>query len=177
MKIWFSPKIKALKAKNIGVWKDVEIKFSDDLNIITGPSASGKTTLLKCIIAAVYNKQISERYLHDDSEIEIVLEGGRLKPCLKENTSVDKSLNTAAEIEFEMLLNSLRKMNEGYAILIDDVGCMDEKKLEKVFNLIKQIKGQKIITVKQPLNISDARVFECVYDDIKGSSKITAKEI
>ena len=71
MKNWFTeqedivkiPLVKRVKIRDFKVIKEADIEFGPKLNIITGKSGGGKTTVLDCLTESLHLEKLSKREL------------------------------------------------------------------------------------------------------------------
>ena len=178
--IFYVPKIRTIRIKNIGLWRHASLEFIDGVNIITGMTASGKSTILKCILAGISGNEalLKDLIEHKNSRIEIELIAETLD-LKTENNFADKNVNgySIGESLYNKLLGFTNKTNKGYALLVD--GIMDKlskNMFRKALSLFQKTKNQKIIITKRYEEIANARIFECVCDNKTNSSEILVRD-
>lgn len=178
--IFYVPKIRAIRIKNIGLWRHASLEFIDGVNIITGMTASGKSTILKCILAGISGNEalLKDLIEHKNSRIEIELIAETLDLKTGNNFAA-KSVNACSigESLYNKLLDFTNKTNKGYALLVD--GIMDrfsKNMFKKALSLFQKTKNQKIIITKRYEEIANARIFECVCDNKTHSSEILVRD-
>lgn len=63
--------ISSLHAKDVGLFKELNIKFNRKFNFIVGPNASGKTSILRCIALSINRNAVRFSRYGQDSELWI----------------------------------------------------------------------------------------------------------
>jgi len=180
-RIFYVPKIRRIRIKNIGLWKDVLLEFADGMNVITGVTASGKSTVLKCILSGISGNEtlLEDLAKQKNSRIEIEPAGKSMAleigGCF---ASENVNAYSSGEILYNKLLGFINKTNKGYALLID--GIMDrlsKDMFEKTLDLLQKTENQKIIITKRYEGIVNARIFECIQDAENNSSGILVRDV
>jgi predicted ATP-dependent endonuclease of OLD family len=64
-------KIKSLHARQIGLFNSLNVEFNSGFNFITGPNASGKTSILRSISLALSHNSVSQFRYRDGAEVWI----------------------------------------------------------------------------------------------------------
>lgn len=168
------PAIDFLKLKNYGPIKEKEFRFSDNLNIITGESGTGKTAVLTALYDFLAGGLDDNYFMTDNSSIDIKLAGGwlhtegeayldmlefiandelsgvpRYEGTVKKKVIPGSLYNTFMNIGFLDYFNSLVG---DYCLLIDDFGSiMDKENREEATEKLLTTRGQIIITAAEEI--------------------------
>jgi predicted ATP-dependent endonuclease of OLD family len=122
--------VKNIKISNIGPIKNFNAEFSEGINVIVGPNASGKTLIHKCI--------------------SHLLNYENYPSIFNENSKVNLELNES-EIFFEGN-NSINVKS----ILIDDISRFDNNKIQLVLNHLNKVYNNPQIII----NLCEEPAFE-----------------
>ena len=93
-------RIKKIKLKNYRNYNDIELNFNDNLNIIIGDNAQGKTNLLESIYVLAVTKSflsISDRNLIKFNNKFAMIKG--FLECKNNNISLEKSNTQTVNFE------------------------------------------------------------------------------
>ncbi|MFH1637565.1 MAG: AAA family ATPase [Candidatus Woesearchaeota archaeon] len=144
--IWTIPKVKYVEIKDAGPIKSFSSGFKEGITMICGPNASGKTTIVNCILACLCGKEVvgkGEVKLELASKnVEVQLLNKKLSPLPDERMSWGE--RHMLELEY-----ALKNIGESQALLVDDFGeRLDPDNLAKVLKKIKGKNVQAIITTQ-----------------------------
>jgi predicted ATP-dependent endonuclease of OLD family len=62
-------KIKSLHARQIGLFNSLDVEFNSGFNFITGPNASGKTSILRSISLALSHNSVNQFRYREGAEV------------------------------------------------------------------------------------------------------------
>lgn len=186
----YVPAIKGVRIVNIGVWKNVNLVFSDDMNIITGNGGTGKSTILRAISACLLPTVLQREYLGDylkgpgKSRIEVEFLKKKWSCAFSKShgqVPVATGVSSLGGETYRTLSDFLNQAQKGSAALIDDVTSrLDFDKFTDAYDLIRKADCQKIMVIRRldsrPL-VKNARIFECVYDSKSNSSKLVVRNV
>ena len=167
--IRFVPEIKSLLVRGIGVWEVLEMKFGPGLNLITGKGGTGKTTILKAIVAA-FDGLIHERYLsrHEESEIQVTPQnsGIFIKPLTEEFFVYPLNYDSMSDRLRKVLARVISGSSGGLAILLDSevLDRMDDEDYVLSIENLKNSKRQVIAVSARTNCAPESKVFECLCD-------------
>ncbi len=174
------PAIKRLSLRNIGVWKDLQVEFSDQINVITGENGTGKTTILDSILSREC-ELLASRYLDNNyGSIEIEFFETLSEIVLDEYPKdVNYQRYATGEKYLSDLKESIGRTSRGAGLLLDDFGSrLDMEKRGIAVSMLTESKCQVVCVVHQMLEdeffgqTESARIFEAVIDPSSVTSQL-----
>ena len=175
------PAIKRVELRCIGGWENLGIELSPTMNIITGESGAGKTTILEAIKSSL-NPSPERRELlgrHSDGRVIVELSN----PTIELNTDMLEKIpdrNRDPQVShgdwsLSLLRIFLSEVPRGFVVMFDDdvLGVLDDNKHGEAIRLMKKAKCQ-IIGVSgrrsAQSNFEGAKIFYCMRGPKDGSS-------
>ena len=70
------PFIQHLEVKNLGLFDNLEVSFTPGINIIIGPNASGKTSMLRAITYCFNGQAVAHHKFQEDTSFGITVNEG-----------------------------------------------------------------------------------------------------
>lgn len=130
--------LEELKIKNFALIKDLSIKFTRGLNILTGETGAGKSIIIDAL-SAILGEKMTTRHIRS-GEKKAVIEGSFL---LEPNTMVEALLdNMGIEVEGRYLYIRRELVSDGRGRSFMNGNILPTSKLKEVGNLLVDIHGQ-----------------------------------
>lgn len=191
------PAIKRIELKNVGCWEKLSMKLIPGLNIITGQSGSGKSTILRSIFRAFnpltpMSYPLSLLVRHKEGKIYMTLASSNIelsvtrRQCLTSVLASNLLSRKKEESEGQFMLRSLRSYIKeappGTAILLesDVTAIMDDIYYEDAVKLLNSAKCQVICIISHqhfdPKHFRKARIFACCCDQENNKAKINLQQ-
>lgn len=142
--------IKKIILKNFQSHKDTEIELNDKLNIIVGPSDSGKTAIMRAMKWALYNQPSGDYFIKEgENEVAVSL-------IFSDNTQLTR-YRSRTQNSYELLYNNGEKLRlEGFGTgvpveIIEEIGIykinLDGKETSSI-SFGEQLEGPFLLSEK-----------------------------
>ena len=161
------PAVRRLFIRDVGPWRVAELEFSECLNIITGPSGSGKSSLLQALRPNPHTL-LRPHFLSTGGKVEIDYADKRLSYDLTTTSGGWKSDDNQSHGQnlFRLLAESLAHTSTGWCLLIDDevLSCFDPDHYNRAINLLNNATCQVIAVLTDRYDLRqlrNARIFQC----------------
>lgn len=191
------PAIKRIELKNVGCWENLSMKLIPGLNIITGQSGSGKSTILRSIFRA-FNPltpmpyPLSPMVRNKKGNIYMVLASSNIDLCIMKqpglasvpasNLSSRKKEESIGQSMLKYLRFIIKEAPPGTAILIegDVMSSLDDIYYADAVKLLNSAKCQVICIISHqrfdPKQFKKARIFACCCDQENNKAKINLQQ-
>jgi recombinational DNA repair ATPase RecF len=175
------PAVKSLRLTNVGPWRDLRLEFIRGINLITGPSGTGKGTILRALASdpSAYSSYGRERGMVD---IEYCAPRWKyqVQPVTADEFREDRG-RSLGERMYAQLMKQMSIMDEDAALLLHDgvLAVLDQPRYDTAVRMLNDIKCQIIIIV-QHLRDSPAfrapRTFHCRLENIQMGCRVEDEE-
>ena len=161
------PAVRRLCLRDVGPWREAKLEFSERLNIITGSSGSGKSSLLQAIRPAPHSL-LRPRHLSTGGKIEIEYADKRLSYDLATASGgwkLDDNQSHGQNM-FRLLMESLAYTSTGWCLIIDDevLSCFDPHHCDQAVDMLNNAPCQVVLVLPDRCDLigfRNPRVFEC----------------
>lgn len=139
---WLIPKVKSLKLRNIGPFKEADLGFTNGINIIYGPNATGKSTIIRSLTRAFKHESEQElptvRQGEGNGRIEVELFPAKIVKVL--SSKQKKSKIAEKELKDEMVWMRIPEELRSYG----------EKRMLYLWSLFSHAKPHNAILFDEP---------------------------
>ena len=167
------PALKRVELKNVGCWAELCTKFLPGLNIITGDSGTGKSTILRAIVKAVHpsSRTVPLSVTNGCGEGCISVEFMRpaVSVSLEKISPKPKTDESHGQSMLRLLSSCLKSAQPGTALLVENdvTAALDISLFREAVKLLNSACCQVICIIGHRLDPNDfkkARIYSCFWD-------------
>ncbi len=158
------PRVEKFILKNVGPFRgEKEISFSPGLNLVVGPNASGKSTVLDSISAVYSGRQAPTKNMaadpNEESYIRVVPEDGMVERKIKKEAEAPSRSGPKDQEEMDLL--------EGAELLsVEGIGEKMKKHLKRFEELPEEVRSKGEEKLREIISQSiNTRETECYLND------------
>lgn len=179
------PAVRNIRLQHVGCWKNLIMDFIPALNIITGESGSGKSTIIHAILHAIHvsstQNLLSRTSGYSKNSISVDLMSSKWTVQLngyEEGMPVHSENESHGESTFEHLRATLKRATLNMMSLFDDaiLRSLANGTYSDAVNLLNAARCQVICVIRSsridPSDFRKARIYSCHWGEEEHNAKI-----